>query len=210
MHELEELTGPELRQLLAGGATTVVVPFGSIEYHGGHLPVGTDSLLADAIGREVAHRLGAVLMPTQRVGDADTHVDRDGTLTLGAATLTNVAVMITRGLARQGFRIVVLLSTHGGNGPALSAAKQGLACELPDETQVLAPTGDVGPHPGSHSGEWITSVMLALHPDLVQLDQAGGSLMHELSAASAERGRDHLERFVARVMREITEATQPG
>jgi creatinine amidohydrolase len=69
----------------------VVVPFGSIEHHGSHLPVGTDALLADAIEREVAARLGAVLAPTVRVGDAHQHIDQVGTLSFGADTLTDVA-----------------------------------------------------------------------------------------------------------------------
>jgi creatinine amidohydrolase len=201
MHELERLTAAAIRRLVDGGVTTVVVPFGSIEHHGGHLPVGTDSLLADAIGREVAERLGAVLAPTQRVGDADRHGGHVGTLTLGAASLTGVAVAIARGLADQGFRRIVLLTTHGGNEPALRAAVEELGeGALPDGTAVCAPQGDVGPGPGAHSGAWITSVMLALHPDLVDLEQADPRLAPELRSASAERGREHLERFAGSVV----------
>jgi creatinine amidohydrolase len=160
------------------------VPFGSIEHHGSHLPLGTDALLADAIGREVAERLGAVLAPTVRVGDADQHLDGLGTLSLGAETLTDVAIAVSRSLARQRFRTIVLLSTHGGNLPALRSAAEQLAAA---GVIVRVPRGDVGPDPGAHSGEWITSVMLALRPELV----AG-----ELEGASAERGREHLERFI--------------
>ena len=63
MYELERLTAAAMAQLLERGVSVAVVPFGSIEHHGGHLPLGTDALLADAIGREVAGRLGAVLAP---------------------------------------------------------------------------------------------------------------------------------------------------
>lgn len=207
MHQLERLTALELRQLLDGGTSTVVVPFGSIEHHGGHLPIGTDALLADAIGGAVAKRLGAVLAPTQRIGDADLHLDGYGTLTLGSGTLTDVATVLATGLVRHGFQDVVLLSTHGGNAPALRAVVERLEGELPERTVLCAPEGDPGPQPGAHSGEWITSVMLALHPDLVNLRHADKSLLVELQSADAQRGRDHFERFVTSVVRAVRSAT---
>ena len=192
-----------MRQLLDEGTRTAVVPFGSIEHHGGHLPVGTDALLADVIGRDVAERLGAVLAPTQRIGDADRHLNQDGTLTLGTGTSTAVAVAIARSLARQGFRLIVLLSAHGGNLPALRAAVEQLTGELPEGAVVCSPEGDVGTDPGTHSGEWITSVMLSLYPDLVHLGPADRRLARELRSASSQRGREHLERFVGSVVREV-------
>jgi creatinine amidohydrolase/Fe(II)-dependent formamide hydrolase-like protein len=103
-------------------------------------------------------------------------------------------------VARQRFRLIVLLSTHGGNGPGLRAAVRALDHE---GLGVQAPRGDIGPNPGAHSGEWITSVMLALHPDLVQLEQADERVVNELRIASTERGREHLERFVNAVIREL-------
>jgi creatinine amidohydrolase len=203
MYELERLSAPEMTRLLEEDVSTVVVPFGSVEHHGGHLPLGTDALLADAIGREVATRLGAVLAPTQRIGDAGRHMDRPGTLTLGTATLTNVAVSIVQSLAAQGFRLIVLLSTHGGNFRPLRRAVEHTNVALPENAIVRAPRVDVGSDPGSHSGEWITSVMLALHPDLVDVERADEALATELRSAGAQRGREHLERFAARIIRDL-------
>lgn len=202
MYELERLTAAALSQLLDAGVSVAVVPFGSIEHHGRHLPLGTDALLADAIGREVAERLGAVLAPTQHIGDADRHSERAGTLTLGGTTLTDVAVAIAQSLARQRFTLIVLLSTHGGNLPALRAAVAQLDGVLPHGAVACAPQGDVGPDAGAHSGAWVTSVMLALHPELVDVQHADKPLAAELRSASAERGREHLERFVASVVRD--------
>jgi creatinine amidohydrolase/Fe(II)-dependent formamide hydrolase-like protein len=188
MHELEELTAPALAQLLATGVSTVIVPFGSLEDHGAHLPMGADAVLADAVSREVARALGAVRAPAVHVG----HAPRTGVLTLRADTLTDVAVQLVDGLTRQGFTRIALVSTHGGNRAALDAAVGGAG--------VCAPRGDVGPRPGTHSGEWLTSVMLALRPDLVRLEHAPAALADEVRAASAERGRRHLERFVASIV----------
>jgi creatinine amidohydrolase len=68
MMKLEELSSFELRRLVGSGVESAVVPLGSIEGHGGHLPLGSDALLADFIGETVAKRLDAVLARTVRVG----------------------------------------------------------------------------------------------------------------------------------------------
>jgi creatinine amidohydrolase len=199
VHELEALTAPELTRLVAGSVTTAVVPFGSIEHQGGHLAIGADSVLADAVAREVARRLGAVLAPTLRVGCAEQHVEFAGTLTLRAGTLTDVAVELAESLARQGFRLIVLLSTHGGNRAALEEAVSRLGAAAGGAV-VCAPRGDVGPKPGAHSGQWLTAAMLALRPELVKLEHAGSDLAGELREAGAERGADHVERFVTSIV----------
>jgi creatinine amidohydrolase len=201
-HRLDMLSARRLRELIDGGIDTVVVPFGSIEHQGGHLPIGADSILADAVGREVAHRLPAVLAPTLYVGCADQHQDLPGTMTLGAATLSALAVEQAKSLARQRFRIVALLSTHGGNRDALDAAVAELDHSL-QGTIACAPRGDVGPNPGRHSGAWLTSVMLALRPGLVELERAHPELKRELQAASSKRGYEALERFIASIVRDI-------
>lgn len=206
MYELDALSARELQQLIDGGASTVVLPFGSIEHQGSHLPVGADAILADTVGAGVAHRLGAVLAPTLRVGCSERHRHLPGTLSLNAATLTAVAVDETHGLAQQGFTAVVLLSTNGGNDLALDAAVAELRTSLPS-VAVRAPRGDVGPSPGSHSGSWLTSVMLALRPDLVHLDEVGTELAAEVRTANAERGREHIERFVTSIVRRLQGTT---
>jgi creatinine amidohydrolase len=192
VYELEALTSPALRELVDRGVRTVIVPFGSIEQQGDHLPLGADAVLADVVGREVAARLDAVLAPTVRVGHAEQHMHGAGTLTLRPETLTDLAVEIGESLATHGFRVIVLVSTHGGNAAALRAAAERLNTTL-DGVTAYAPEGDVGPDPGSHSGEWLTSVMLAVRPDLVQMQEAG--------AADPERGAAHVERFVTAIVR---------
>lgn len=195
MYELETLSARELRELIDSGASTVVVPFGSIEHQNGHLPLGADAILADAVGREVARRLDAMLAPTLRVGCSEQHQHLPGTLTLRDATLTAIATEQAHSLARQGFTHIVLLSTHGGNQGGLDAAVAQLDRSLTSAV-AYAPGGDVGPDPGAHSGSWLTSVMLALRPDLVDLDKASTELAAELRTVDEKRGQDHIERFV--------------
>jgi len=205
-HQLDTLSAPTLREVIDSGIVTVVVPFGSIEHQGGHLPTGADSILADAVGRQLAERLPAVLAPTLRIGCAEPHQDLPGTITLRAATLTALAVEQAQSLARQRFQVVVLLSTHGGNRSALDAAVHELDSSLQDAI-ACAPRGEVA-NPGRHSGVWLTSVMLALRPDLVELDRADPVLREELMTASPEHGYEVLERFIASVVAAVRGATR--
>lgn len=201
-HELERLTAPALRGLIEGGVTTVIVPFGSVEHQGGHLPLGADSLLADLVGREVAARLGAVFAPTVRVGCAEQHLDAFGTLSVADATLTGAAVEIAASLAKQGFELIALTSIHGGNLGALRTAVERFN-QTPTRARACAPRGDVGPNPGRHSGAWLTSVMLAFHPELVDLGAASADLRDELEAADAQRGTANFDRFVSAIVEQI-------
>jgi creatinine amidohydrolase len=194
VHEFEALTALQLEALVRDGATTAIVPFGSIEHQGDHLPLGADALLADAVGREVALRLGALLLPTVRVGDASHHRLFFGTLTLQPGTLSELAYELGDSLARAGVRVVALVSTHGGNALALKAAAERLNDALPD-LRVCAPRGDVGLDPGKHAGAWLTAVMLKLHPEHVRQADAEG--------ATPERGAEHFERFVGSIVAEV-------
>src|SRR3954447_6675703 len=198
MHELEALTAPALRRLIDGGLSIAVVPFGSIEQQGWHLPVGADATLAEVVAREVARQLGALLTPTFHVGcGADT-------VTLRAGTLTDVAVDVAESLARQGLGLVVFVSCHGGNREALDRAVTRLN-DAAGRIVACAPRGDVGPQPGPHSGEWLTSAMLALRPDLVDLDNVSSDLADEVRDADAQRGARHIVRYVAAIVQTADE-----
>jgi creatinine amidohydrolase len=207
--ELELLTAPALRRLLAQGTDTVIVPFGSVEDQNGHLPLGADSLLADLAGREVAARLNAVLAPTLRVGAGPT-----GTLGVEDGTLTDTAVALASRLADLGFRLIVLLPVHGGNLEPLNLAVARFN-ERPGPARACAPRGDVGPDPGSHSGKWLTSVMLAFRPELVDLAAATQDLRAELEGVDAESGAARFERFVSAIVEQTAarlhrRASRPG
>src|SRR3990172_9507894 len=80
------MTWPEVREELSRGRTTVVVPFGAVEQHGPHLPLGTDAIFGDEIGLAVAERLDAFLAPTVRVGFSPHHMAFAGTLTVDEET----------------------------------------------------------------------------------------------------------------------------
>src|SRR3990172_9619053 len=121
------MTWPDIRDELSRGRTTVVVPFGAVEQHGPHLPLGTDAIFGDEIGLAVAERLDAFLAPTVRVGFSPHHMAFAGTLTVDEEAFQAVAGQIVRALAGHGFQRIVLLPTHGGNFRPLGGAVAGPA-----------------------------------------------------------------------------------
>lgn len=203
MHELELLTAPALRRLLEHGTDTVIVPFGSVEDQNGHLPLGADSLLADLAGREVAARLEAVLAPTVRVGAGPT-----GALSVRDGTLTDTALALCESLAATGFRLIVLLPIHGGNVEPLNLAVARFN-ERTGPAEACAPRGDVGPDPGSHSGKWLTSVMLAYRPEVVELPAADARLRAELTEADPGTGLALFERYVSSIVEQTRAQRRP-
>lgn len=232
--QLETMTWPEVKRGIEAGRDTVVVPFGAVEQHGPHLPLGTDAIFGDELGRLVAERLDAFLAPTVRVGCSSHHLAFAGTLSLEEQTFHLVAADVARALASHGFRRIVLLPTHGGNFRPLGEAVQKMGqiegarvITFPNVSllleAILPVAGSLGMTPaegGVHAGEWETSMMLALRPDLVKMErvEAGytGDLMSGVQRffsegvqsiadngvfgdpvrASAEAGHRYIERLV--------------
>jgi len=197
---LDRLTWADVKTEIEHGRDTVLVPFGSTEQHGRHMPLGTDALLGDEIGWAVADRLGAFFAPTVRFGCSEHHLSFAGTISLEEETFRRIVSDVVASLSRHGFRRIVLLPTHGGNFKPLAEA----CAELKpvDNLKVIAFTdleglvtaafassGKAGVNPaqsGAHSGEWETSLMLALRPEQVKMDQASQGFVGELSEIMAK------------------------
>lgn len=186
---LEELTWPEVRELITSGQVdTVIIAVGSTEQHGRHLPLATDAILAQVIGEELARRLGkALLAPPIRVGCSEHHMAFPGTISLSAATLGALVGDYVASLSRHGFKNIVVVATHGGNFGPLAQAVHGLRAAYPqvnivDYTDLnhlmsalagaSAEFGVSAEASGGHAGESETSLMLALRPDLVKMERA--------------------------------------
>ena len=185
---LFEMTRPEVEEAIASGVDTVIITIGSTEQHGLHLPLGTDAIMGEALGQRVARALGDTLLaPGMRIGCSEHHMDFAGSLTLSRQTFIGVVGDICRSLARHGFRHIVLLPTHGGNFAPLAKAVEAIRPELSgvnliaftdlmafmDEIFQTGKARKVTPEQaGAHAGEFETSIMLYLRPDLVAIDKA--------------------------------------
>jgi len=177
---LGEMTWKEVAEAIKGGARVVVIPMGSTEQHGPHLPLLTDSLMVDSVAKIAAERAGGVLVaPLIPYGTSDNHLDFAGTASLRLDTLRALIVDVGRTLAGHGFDVVVLLNGHGGNFQALAAAAydlRQLTGKVVAAINWFAYIKDGYRHMQSrytwHADESETSLMLHLHPDRVQMGWA--------------------------------------
>jgi creatinine amidohydrolase len=136
---LEEMTSPEVKQAIANGYKTVIVAAGSIEQHGKHLPLGTDTMAGTTCALAIAKGLGKTLVaPTIRPGCSDHHMPFAGTITIPAEVLKDISRAYCRSLAQHGFERIVLLAMHGGNITPLAEVAREMAEELPD-CKIISP-----------------------------------------------------------------------
>ena len=201
---LERMRWPQVRAAIESGTTTVVVPCGAVEQHGPHLPLFVDAEHGTKLGEEVARRLGrALVAPTIRVGCSDHHMSFAGTISLRQGTFTAVCRDYCVSLAHHGFRRVCMLPSHGGNfGPLAQMldelnAAAGSTCTVTAFTDLIAvlevwkrvveEMGGLGERVGGHADIAESSVMLALHPDLVAEDEAVAGYLPQIREDVIER-----------------------
>jgi creatinine amidohydrolase len=174
--QLERLAQPVAAQLLAASATAVLAP-GSVEQHGGHLPLGTDAFAAQSIAERVAFRLDTVVAPLGPVGVAPYHLPWPGSLSVSPSTLTAVLVDVCAALGNAGVSRVVLVNWHEGNSATLRLAaaeaqeRHGLHI-LIAEAHVITHSLYPDEMEFTHAGSMETAAVLAYEPALVQLDRA--------------------------------------
>jgi creatinine amidohydrolase len=157
------------------GVEIAILPIGSIEQHGRHLPLGTDWLIADQRAKELGKRLNAYVLPALPYGNSQEHMGLPGTITLRPQTLALIIEDIILSLRHHGIKKVVVLSAHGGNW-IIKPTIRDLNFRYPDMTIIWAD----GALPGEreripediHSGRGETSTMLLYHPELVKMDRA--------------------------------------
>ena len=174
--QLERLSQPAAAALIAASGTAVVAT-GSVEQHGGHLPLGTDTFAAASIAERVAARLDTVVASLGPVGVAHYHLPWPGTLSLRPATLGAVLVDVCGGLGAAGAQRIVVVNWHEGNSPALRVAAD--EAQRSHRVQVVIAESHVITHTlfpdemeFTHAGSMETAAVLAYDAALVKLEQA--------------------------------------
>jgi len=182
---LQDMSWPEVEQYLKT-SDMVIIPLGSTEQHGPHLPLGTDFYESFEISKRISARTGVVVAPVVQAGYSLYHSGFPGTLSLRPETLAQVLVETMEVLQRYGFRRFMLYNYHGGNHVAQAVAVHrinhgtgGIAVAIADGGEVplqgKAPEKQVD---DAHAGVDETSIMLYLRPDLVRMDRAEKPVIH--------------------------------
>jgi len=183
--EMDRMSWPEIRAEQERGRDTVVLAFGATEQHGPHMPLATDALLGDHLARLVAEQLDAFLAPTVRFGCSEHHLEFPGTISISEPTFHAVVADVVSSLARGGFGRVIMIPTHGGNFGPLAAAIDAIGADPGIEVRALTDLGallaiaQLGEREydvplgegGIHAGEWETSMLAAIHPEMIRLDR---------------------------------------
>jgi creatinine amidohydrolase len=238
---LEELTWPEFNTVKEK-VGAVILPVGSVEAHGRHLPLGTDVFAPVEIANRVEKKLKekgveVLVAPPVWYGHTFTLNVYPGTINVSADALKAYVAEILREFAREGLKRLVLLNGHGGNHSPLLLAAEEVAEEFDVEVwlinwwldfreEILEVCSSQG-----HAGEDETSVILAIKPELVKMEEARGKkrtrkvrvirrdIGFELfpdgvnadpRKASAEKGEEILDRVSEGIARLLVKADEEG
>ena len=198
---LGEMTWPDVERCLANPETTAVIALGSTEQHGAHLPLSTDSLIAQALTDRFCARIDeAIALPVVEIGIAPEHMDFPGTLSIREETLQAILVDLLASLSNHGFASAFIFSGHGGNvGPlermtsTLRDAADGIEVFVFEGWEdvvkrCLAAAGRQGvsaEQAGHHGGEIETSIVSAVRPAMVRRKRIEAGLLVGPSEAKA-------------------------
>ncbi|SEK61594.1 creatininase family protein [Haloferax larsenii] len=170
-------TWPELGEYVAE-SSLALVPLGSTEQHGPHLPLATDHLIAEALAREAADRTGFLCTPTVNVGVSPHHRQFHGTMWVDAPQFRDYVESMTRNLAYHGIDRVVYVNAHGGNIQHLREVGRRLrddgtmyAIEWMWDESIPDLVRELFDHLGPHGGPKETAMIMHIARDLVREDR---------------------------------------
>jgi creatinine amidohydrolase len=189
--KLEELTAPDFLKAVQKSDSVCVIPIGVLEKHGPHLPLGTDILAARNLVELAVFQEYAVIFPSYIFSQIFEAKHQPGTIAYSQELIWKVLQETCDELARNGFRKIVLVSWHGGNNNFLPFFCQSQLSQRRNYV-VVNYTADPAaeyveeinkayqPEANGHAGQTETSVMLAIHPELVKQE-----------LAATQSGKDH-------------------
>jgi len=179
----EELTAPQFSRAMEKSGGTCVIPLGIIEKHGAHLPLGTDLISCRETARQAAEKEYTIVFPAYFFGQIFEARHQPGTLAYSERLIYDVLAETCAELARNGIKKIILYNGHGGNDAFLEYFCQTqLASRRDYAVYLFTSTANIEEDPevkkllrsklDMHGGERETSVMMAVNPSLVHLDQA--------------------------------------
>jgi creatinine amidohydrolase/Fe(II)-dependent formamide hydrolase-like protein len=196
---LQELTWVDVQEYLKT-SDMVIIPLGSTEQHGPHMPLGTDSYEAEGISKIISERTGVLVAPVLWVGYSIYHSGFPGTLSLKPETMEQVLYETAQMLIKYGFRRFMFFNYHGGN----NIVQDRVIHRINHTTEAIGVAIGHGGHIQKggegeffdwHAGKGETSLMLYLRPDLVRMERAEKPDIHftERAKAWGELAKKHPE-----------------
>lgn len=186
---LENLTWPQAEQYFKNH-DLAIVPIGSIECHGKHMPLGTDTIIPNKILELIEKKSDALIVPTMPYGNTDYLASFPGTISLGPEVTYQVMYKILDGLYQNGIRKFVVLNGHGGNNSILdrlSVDFEKKGCILAQMNWWIMVWNLVKGYDGSekwnggHGGAEETAAIMAINKDLIDYDAIEDSPLKKLS-----------------------------
>ena len=211
----------EIRTYAEEPGSIAVVPVGSVEQHGYHLPTGTDTILVDSVTHGAAARseeLPILITPPVWAGHSAHHLSFGGTITQSTTQLTEHLVQLGKSILENEFDTLVFVNGHGGNSAVISNATREIGSQNPEQEvstltyYTLAASfiddireSDLGGI--NHGGEFETSLMLHIKPELVRENKIEGTVRDEPYDCAAQ---DLFKPGELTVYRSIDEFTESG
>ncbi|OFV68211.1 creatininase family protein [Methanosarcinales archaeon] len=235
--QLSEMTWDEVESKLAE-TKSVILPCGSTEEHGYHLPLVTDALIAEELAKRVADQRTIFVAPAINYGVCRSTAPFAGTLTLRFSTMSALVEDVATALYGHGFRNIIILPGHLGSAQvaAIEVAAQTLLRRFEDLSIaiVILPAllkdieGVIEDREDKHAGEVETSMMLVLRPEFVRIDKLisehpdfpmgivsrnprdymKSGVMGDATLASREKGKIIIERLIDGINKIIDQIEQ--
>ena len=162
------------------GSAIAVLPVGSFEQHGDHLPLITDTVVACIFAERIAATYGLMLLPPVTISCSHEHEGFTGTVSISSRTLFDMVNDIRASLFRSGVQQLVLISGHGGNHVLSNVVLEANVAGSPNRRMAMFPDKEdmiearehsrmvSSIHDDMHGGEWETSILLHAYPELVR------------------------------------------
>ncbi len=174
---LADQAWPDLGDYVAK-ESVAVVPLGSTEQHGPHLPLATDHLIAQALAREAADRAGYLCTPTINIGVSTHHMQFHGTMSVDPPQFRDYVESFSRNLTYHGIDRIVYVNAHGGNmehlrevGRRLRQDEVAFAVEWMWDESIPDLVSSIFEHNGPHGGPKETAMIMHIAPELVHEDR---------------------------------------
>lgn len=167
--KLQHMTWPQVQKYFTT-SDTVIIGVGSIENHGMHMPLGTDTMVPEKIISLIEERIDVLCAPVIPFGSCEYFTDFPGTVSLGDEILYQVINRVAEGLYQAGARHFVFVNGHGGNIPAIERVCFGLSKKgaLGAVMNWWIMAGSLDPAwSGGHGGGEETAAILYINPDLI-------------------------------------------